>query len=725
MWYVISFSGIAYLFLSEPLTLKSKLFAFIIAVPCFFPVFWRLYNHGISQPVGLLSDISVGILLYGIVYLSPRWLRALLLIIWVSTQIISQELMGAMQRLPSWQDVQYLFDPTFVKNTTAGFHLAHPGFVLAFLLLTVPALIMVSKHRSGFGKIITCLLVGILLLGSHFPVNRAFGNQSVAARYNSLHWFITDASSKLFSAEVKGLSVADLPPSLRTVDLDGKKLLPEGRAQNVLIVILEGISGIYLPEIREEMRVAEGIYQMEKLSKSTSDGMLVADFVDHSHQTIRGLYALHCGDFSKFSYEMPKAMELQTNPERAAECLPAQMSKQGWQSHYLQGAGLQFMNKDQAMPAMGFQHVHGVEWFTERTETDFIWGTVDDDFFKGARKYIRELQTSEKPWLLSLLTVATHQPFAATAEQADKYGSRKIATVALLDDAVADFIQGLREDGVLENTLVIITSDESHGAEGADWYSSWGFAIIFAPEQDSLPRMKKGTYGLVDIEASVLDYFNLPMPPSIIGRSMFRDYTTSRDMVSYTSSKLRWQTADNFLYECGRDGNCRKTKDQNIIGLRSDAFEEDTENSAGRLFGLATVLDRNLSGQKQKQQVLNFASGEIRKLPENIKNEWTDNLIGAQYLDFPEKSKVHVDIRLKAVAAQEEGVQMKLTLRQFEKEVTTIEYPLFPLMHAGEESSIQFDFENPKARQAFSFHLVGEGRDSSIQFDKFEVTINR
>jgi hypothetical protein len=196
-------------------------------------------------------------------------------------------------------------------------------------------------------------------------------------------------------------------------------------------------------------------------------------------------------------------------------------------------------------------------------------------------------------------------------------------------------------------------------------------------------------------------------------------------MVSYTSSKLRWQTADNFLYECGRDGNCRKTKDQNIIGLRSDAFEEDTENSAGRLFGLATVLDRNLSGQKQKQQVLNFASGEIRKLPENIKNEWTDNLIGAQYLDFPEKSKVHVDIRLKAVAAQEEGVQMKLTLRQFEKEVTTIEYPLFPLMHAGEESSIQFDFENPKARQAFSFHLVGEGRDSSIQFDKFEVTINR
>ena len=159
----------------------------------------------------------------------------------------------------------------------------------------------------------------------------------------------------------------------------GTKLLPpgKGKAKNVLIVILEGIPGIYLPGIRQEMHVADGNYQMENLAKSTSDGMLVPDFVDHSHQTIRGLYALHCGDFSKFSYEMPKAMELQSNPERAAECLPAQLSKQGWQSHYLQGAGLQFMNKEKAMPTMGFQHVHGVEWFTERTQNDFIWGTTD------------------------------------------------------------------------------------------------------------------------------------------------------------------------------------------------------------------------------------------------------------------------------------------------------------------------------------------------------------
>jgi hypothetical protein len=76
------------------------------------------------------------------------------------------------------------------------------------------------------------------------------------------------------------------------------------------------------------------------------------------------------------------------------------------------------------------------------------------------------------------------------------------------------------------------------------------------------------------------------------------------------------------------------------------------------------------------------------------------------------------------VTAQEEGIQMKLTLRQFEKEVA-IEHPLFPLLRAGEEAHVQFEFNNPKARQAFSFHLVGEGLDSSIQLEEFEVTIDR
>ena len=698
--------------------------SFFLVIPCLIPVFWRLLQHGLSQPVGVLSDLGLGLILLALIWRSPRLIKAVLLLYWAATQIMAQELLAAMQRLPSWQDLQYLFDPTFVKNTTAGLHFAHPGLALIFVLACFMA-IVVPRKRFGWGRVMGCLLVGIVVLGLHSVLSRTLSSQSVAARYNPFHWFIIDAAAKFFPAKVPEYTLADLPPSLRTLDLEGKRLLPEkGRAKNVLIVVLEGVPGLSLGENRRAMQVSDKPYQMDLLEKSTATGMLVPDFAAHSHQTIRGLYAIHCGDFSKLSYEMPKAMELQNNPQRAGECLPAQMSRQGWDSHFLQGAALQFMNKERAMPTMGFQHVHGVEWFTERTETDFIWGTTDGDFFTGAKKYIDTLQAAGRPWLLSLLTVATHQPFAVSDSQEKKYGGRLNATMALLDEAVAGFIDGLRQSGVLQDTLVIITSDESHGADGADWYSSWGLGIVLTPEQELLPRIKRGTYGLVDIEASVLDYFGLPMPAAIIGRSLFRDYATSRDMVSYTSSKLRWQTAEDVLYECNKNESCRKMTNQRLIGPRPETSSQQIEDSAERFFGLAAVLDHQLVG-RGKTQVLQFAAGEIRRLPEKIKSEWTDNLSGAQYLDFPAQSTIHVDIRVKAVTAPPTGIQLKLVLRQFEHEVGGIKYPQFGLLQAGEEGQLQFSFKNPQARQAFSFHLVGEGRDASIQLQKFTVTIDR
>ena len=77
------------------------------------------------------------------------------------------------------------------------------------------------------------------------------------------------------------------------------------------------------------------------------------------------------------------------------------------------------------------------------------------------------------------------------------------------------------------------------------------------------------------------------------------------------------------------------------------------------------------------------------------------------------------------MTAGSEGVQPRLTLREFENEVTSIQYPSFPLLRQGEDYRVQFDFTNKKERQAFSFHLIAEGRNASIRFEKFEVSIER
>lgn len=57
----------------------------------------------------------------------------------------------------------------------------------------------------------------------------------------------------------------------------------------------------------------------------------------------------------------PKGVEMLTQSERNQACLPAQLHKNGFATHYLQGAGLRFMAKDKIMPHIGFDATHGLE----------------------------------------------------------------------------------------------------------------------------------------------------------------------------------------------------------------------------------------------------------------------------------------------------------------------------------------------------------------------------
>lgn len=685
------------------------------------PLIWRFTHKGTSEVIGLLSDGGVGILMLALLLWSPRWLRVLLALTWAAFMVGAHELVAAMNRLPAWEDLHYLANADFVKNSTANFNVSSPYLVgamsLAALLVCVLPLAR-PKWRYALPSVATG--VAILLLQSH--LSRLHDDQSVIARHNALQWFITDAflTPPPFTAEE--LDNYHLPPGLDQIDLNGTPLLAKGTAKNVLIITLEGIPGLYYPEIRKAMGFDYDKVSMERLVKSTQEAMLIPDFAVHSHQTIRGLYALLCGDFSKQSWDTPKAVELSGNPERAQECLPAQMAAQGWETHFLQGAGLSFMGKDRFMPLIGFQQVHGTEWFQEANPYPFDWGVIDAVFFRGARDYIAALQQKQRPWMLTLFTVGTHQPYAVPDEVAANYPSRSAATVDLLDQAVAQFIEGLRRDGVLKNTLVIVTSDESHGSEMADWACSWGLGIVLAPEASQLPRLKPGGYGLVDIEASILDYLGLPMPPRVIGRSLFRDYATPREMVSHTASKRRWHTADNLRYECTPDNRCRVGKGDSLLGPPPAEFLPDKRGRRNPIFLIAAALDRKLI-PRQGVRVLKFASGEIRHLPEQIRNVWSDNLVGAQYLDFPANSKVRVSIRVKVLQAPAEGVQLRLEFKQWEYTIDSIQHAGFPLLHAGEEGRLEFAFANPEARQSFSFHLVGEGKDATIQMEEFDVTI--
>jgi len=367
---------------------------------------------------------------------------------------------------------------------------------------------------------------------------------------------------------------------------------------------------------------------------------------------------------------------------------------------------------------MGFDTTLGRDWFRNTPYLDFAWGMDDRSYFEGALSYVDGLRKQKTPWMLTLLTVGTHQPYSAPADYLERHGSARQAAIAYLDDAIGDFLDGLQQRGVLDDTLVVVTSDESHGIENVRLASAWGFNLMLAPEQAQLPSLKHGVYGHIDLTASILDYLALPLPADIAGRSMLRDYAHGRQIISYTNGLLREHDGQGTLTECNFQQVCRRYASPGFIAEHAEYLGRVSGKPARQVSLRAELLDRSLT-DGQGNQVLQFASNERIRLRTTPGDDWADNLIGAQYLELPKGTQTRVTLKINALSMSEAGATLRLKTKEFDRDVL-INVPEIPRLKKGQPVELSFAFDNLDTRKAFSFHLVGEGK-GSIEISDFSV----
>lgn len=684
------------------------------------------YALGWTDPRGYLSDLAIGSVLLLLLRRRPFWLALPVLMAWALLTLGCAELVSAVGRMPEPSDLHYLTDAQFLSQSTEGGGLSQP---LLGLLLGLGLLLYLLAVRFGTPEPAIhpryLLALPVLLLAGHSTAEYLRPSEADEWRqFNLPHKLLASAvnagQQRLEAWNDDGS--ADLPvdiAGLSKLDLSGTPLLPAGgKARNVLIITLEGIPGAYIEANRQALNSSYQQALMPKLSRWAERAMTTPDYVLHSHQTIRGLYAMLCGDYSKLDSGTPKGVELLNDSQRNQQCLPAQLQSRGFRTHFLQGAALQFMAKDKIMPHMGFTHTRGRDWFRNKPQLEFAWGMDDKAYFEGALTYVRQLRQNKQPWMLTLLTVGTHQPYAAPEDYLARFDNPKQAAVAYMDDAVDSFLNGLEKQGVLKDTLVIITSDESHGIEDVRLASAWGFNLVLAPEQAQLPAVKPGVYGHVDLTASVLDYFSLPVPANISGRSLFRDYANGREIMSYTNGVLRQHDGKGEFTECNFQHVCRRYASAGFIADSARYLGRFSGKKAHLMAKRAALLDQSLlSGQLGQQY--QFAKRDRVKLSETISDDWTANLVGAQYLELPQNSQTTVHLKVRALNLAGKGVQLQLKTKEFDRDVL-LQLPELPLLTRGKPIDLSFSFDNLEARKAFSFHLLGQGR-GLIEITDFSV----
>lgn len=355
----------------------------------------------------------------------------------------------------------------------------------------------------------------------------------------AVHWYAQNPIEHLLAGDdARGLDASGIIDGRSLVPrADGERIVALKPPHHVLLVLVEGLSAL---------DVAAG--RAPEIAALEPRGLVVRNFVTHQRQTHRGMFSALCGAYPNLVRPEAKSHLMALSGLRQT-CLPRVLGDAGFRTAFLQSAPLGYMSKDLFARAAGFDSIKGLEALRP-APFEGLWGLDDHFLLERALEEIRALRDHKA--FVTLLTSGTHAPFSTPESNNDRdqamgYASR----------AVRWLVEQLKREGWLDDTLVIITSDESGATTDRDSNAipaaNHGYLLALGSGLENTEQ--PGLFGLVDIPRSVLDAEDLPSG-GFGGASVFRRASPRLLLAANTYRRELYVLSDAGTTRCNQKGDC-------------------------------------------------------------------------------------------------------------------------------------------------------------------------
>lgn len=500
---------------------------------------------------GGASDLLMALLLaFFALWLQRKknWLPQVFFVFWAVALAGNREYVSEWAANISVLDIAGLFDPEFVEGSVLTPRLFITACALGAAGQAAFMLTLMAGESVVFTRRILWILTALPLVAFLFPVipPQQFWIQEnlIEDNLRQIADALTPDRSKPSPSSV--LVARRFVAAARKRDLEGELIVTPHPDANILIINVESLSDATLQN-----------GWMPYLKKLSENNLYYPQYILPNLTTIRGLYAQFCGEWTYLGRFGRDNMPRHIN-KKNVRCLPEILTEQGYYTVYMQGAGLGFQNKGRIIPATGFIEVLGRE---EMPGKDLYsdWGIDDNTLFNNAMEKIETVETQNQgaPWMISLMTVSTHHPYGVDPSFKPDVPLRERAFL-YADEAIRTFIERLQKAGRLDNTLIIISGDESREKRkaqglGATIIRNQGLLVILSPGREK--QVVTAPYMQSDLLVSVLDYAVLEMPPEVGGRSIFREYKNFRQLAfgNYAHQSMFAVWEPGALTQCNTD----------------------------------------------------------------------------------------------------------------------------------------------------------------------------
>ncbi|SES72921.1 Phosphoglycerol transferase MdoB [Marinobacter segnicrescens] len=546
----------------------------------------------------LLSDAAGAVTVAGLLILARSfWLRTALVVALGCLMTASAMHLAAHGTYPRLSMISKGADPVFLASSVFNSQLLMlPLYLgLAWLLVRIYRwLVPIPPRRITFATLLVVVTTGLYLAASHSLTTSR--NNLVASFLAQIPMALMAPAGALVGEEVADTTAPERSQAEREF-FEADVASPDvPEPPNVLLIMVEGLSAGYFPSVSEYHELTPVVSLPELENKLAETGFrLYRNTLSMERQTDRGTFAILCGQYPDFQRLSTKMRDV-ANGEAFPLCMPELLRSHGYTTAYWQAAPLSYMSKDRFMPRAGFIRVTGSEAFERDGETPEGWGPPDPIYFANVAKRLRALDQEAPRWMVTLLNVGTHHPFDTGGKQASsEQGEPPLPTEPLqarrnamqvMEQSLIAFLDEMDQAGVLDNTLVILTSDESGGFVRQDQESfplngNTGVLAVKPPRPEALDEYadRDRIVAQLDIPLTILDATGTSKPMiAMTGRSLLSGETSNpRDLLladTYTGMKF-------FLRESGELLACTES----LLRCETWTFEP------GRLFGTLSPTD--------------------------------------------------------------------------------------------------------------------------------------
>ena len=222
----------------------------------------------------------------------------------------------------------------------------------------------------------------------------------------------------------------------------------------------------------------------------------------------------------------------------ALQGLPAMLSQEGYTTAFFHGAPNTTLGFKSFTNSIGFETYYGMDEYDNDKDFDGTWAIFDEPYLKYFAKESDRIANEGQPFLLTVFTASSHEPFTIPDEHKGTFTRGDIRmhkSISYADYSIQQYFEMVKDKPWFNNTLFVFTADHCGVSYREDYNNEMGrflIPIFFYTPGGQLPVMcdTKRLIQQTDITPTLLGLLNYQKPFFSFGKDVFDN---SENYVNY------------------------------------------------------------------------------------------------------------------------------------------------------------------------------------------------